>query len=216
MGLVLKTTIYMIRHGECAGNKENRIRGRMDFPLNENGIIQAKALAAALKDKGITKVYTGPLKRASKTAEILCDVLDVPLEVSEGFNNISIGVWENRIKAELMAEEPDRWNTWLNRPEELVIEGGETIDMVRLRATEALKRIVSEHAGETLAIVGHRGTLKPLLCGALGIVSPYYWRLHFDTASYSILTYDEVQGYCLVGLNYTEHLKGISIVQEFD
>ena len=33
-----KTSIYLIRHGECAGNRENRVRGRVDFPLNGNGI----------------------------------------------------------------------------------------------------------------------------------------------------------------------------------
>ena len=48
-----KTTVYLIRHGECAGNKENRIRGCVDFPLNENGVLQAHALAEAMKDKKI-------------------------------------------------------------------------------------------------------------------------------------------------------------------
>ena len=63
-----KTTVYLIRHGECAGNKENRIRGCVDFPLNENGVLQAHALAGAMKDKKIDYIYTSPLSRATSTA----------------------------------------------------------------------------------------------------------------------------------------------------
>ena len=212
----LKTTIYLIRHGECEGNKEKRIRGHMNFPLNENGIIQAKALAAALKDKGIKHIYSSPLVRATKTAEILCEAIGADYETAEGFNNICIGVWENRLKAELAEECPEMWDTWLNRPEELIIEGGESLDAVKERSLKALAKVIEEREGETLAIVGHRGVLKPMLAGALQIAKPCYWRLHFDTASYSVLTHDHIHGYCLMGLNYTEHLKDIPIIQEFD
>ena len=99
-----KTYIYLIRHGECAGNKERRIRGCIDFPLNENGLLQARALAAALKDKGIEYIYSSPLSRATTTAKILGDAIGIPYETRDGFCNIHIGIWENRIKAELAAE----------------------------------------------------------------------------------------------------------------
>ena len=184
-----KTTVYLIRHGECAGNKENRIRGCVDFPLNENGVLQAHALAEAMKDKKIDYIYTSPLSRATSTAAILGEALGLPYEAREGFCNIHLGPWENRIKAELAVEEPEKWQTWLNQPEELVIEGGETLDQVRDRALAEL---------------------------ALGVQRPSYWRLHVDTASYSVLTFDSLHGYCLMGLNFTEHLKGLRIIQEFD
>ena len=129
-----KTSIYLIRHGECAGNKENRIRGCMDFPLNENGVLQAHALAKAMKDKNIEYIYSSPLSRAMTTAGILGDALGLPYEGREGFCNIHLGPWENRKKAELAVEEPEKWQTWLAQPEELKIEGGEPLDEVRDRA----------------------------------------------------------------------------------
>lgn len=211
-----KTTIYIIRHGECAGNKEKRIRGHMDFPLNENGIKQANALAEAMKGRGIERIFSSPLCRATKTAEILSEALGIGYEPREGFNNICIGVWENRIKAELAAEVPEMWETWLNRPEELVIEGGETLDHVRERSLRELKSVIKEYEGRTIAIVGHRGTIKPMLAGALDINKPCYWKLHIDTAAYAVLTFDDTHGFCLMGLNFTEHLKGLPIIQEFD
>ena len=213
---VKKTTIYLIRHGECAGNKERRIRGQVDFLLNENGIIQAQALAKALKGKGITHIYSSPLSRAMKTSEIIGDEIGARFEANAGFNNICIGVWENRLKDELAAEVPEMWETWLNRPEELIIEGGEPLDKVKERSVKALHEVVKKHDGETIAIVGHRGVLKPMLAGALDVAKPCYWKFHFDTASYSVLTYDPLHGYALMKLNYTEHLAGIPIIQEFD
>ena len=186
-----KTFIYLIRHGECAGNKENRIRGCMDFPLNENGILQAHA-------------------------KILGDTLGLPYEAREGFCNIHLGPWENRKKAELAIEEPDKWQTWLDQPEELKIDGGETLDEVRERALAELDRVIGEHRGSNIALVAHRGVLKPLMAGAIGVMRPSYWRLHVDTASYSLLTHDSLHGYCLMGLNFTEHLAGLPIIQEFD
>lgn len=211
-----KTTIYLIRHGECAGNKEKRIRGCVDFPLNDNGLLQARALATALKDKNIEYIYTSPLTRATTTARILGDELGLPYFPREGFCNIHLGPWENRKKAELAELEPEKWQTWLDQPEELVIDGGETLDQVRDRALAELNRIIAEHRGATMAVIAHRGVLKPMMAGALGVRRPSYWRLHVDTASYSLLTFDSLHGFCLMGLNYTEHLKGMPIIQEFD
>ena len=211
-----KTFIYLIRHGECAGNKENRIRGCMDFPLNENGILQAHALAKAMKDKNIEYIYSSPLSRATTTAKILGDTLGLPYEAREGFCNIHLGPWENRKKAELAIEEPDKWQTWLDQPEELKIDGGETLDEVRERALAELDRVIGEHRSSNIALVAHRGVLKPLMAGAIGVMRPSYWRLHVDTASYSLLTHDSLHGYCLMGLNFTEYLAGLPIIQEFD
>lgn len=213
-----KTFIYLIRHGECTGNKEGRIRGRLEFPLNETGIKQAHALAAAMKGKGIEYIYSSPLSRAADTAKILGDALGLPYETREGFNDICIGTWENRIKAELAVEQPEKWKQWIEDPDNVSFEGGESMAEVRRRTLAELNKVVSEHPGSTMALVAHRGVLKPLVSEALGIGIPSYWRIHFDTASYSLLTYDDDQGFCLMGLNYTQHLTdaGLSVVQEFD
>ena len=55
--------IVFVRHGESIGNKENRFRGRFDFPLNENGIRQAQLLRDELKSYRFDKIYSSPLSR---------------------------------------------------------------------------------------------------------------------------------------------------------
>ena len=211
-----KTSIYLIRHGECAGNKENRVRGRVDFPLNENGMAQAEALALAMMDKGLAHVYSSPLKRALTTAETISRVCGCGLSSDDSFSNIRLDPWQGRLKSEIAASEPELWNTWISDPESLVLDGAETLDQVMERSLAGLQRLMEKHKGETFAVVSHRGVLKPMLSGALGIAKPRFWRLHMDTGSYSLLTHDDVHGFCLMGLNYSEHLRNLPLVQEFE
>ena len=211
-----KTSIYLIRHGECAGNRENRVRGRVDFLLNNNGIAQAGALAKAMKGKNLTYVYSSPLKRALSTAEMISDICGCGLSVDDSFNNIKLDPWQGRLKSDIASNEPLLWNTWINDPESLSLEGAETLDQVMERSLSGLQRLIEKHRGETFAVVSHRGVLKPLLSGALCIEKPRFWRLHVDTGSYSLLTHDDIHGFCLMGLNYSEHLKDLPMVQEFE
>jgi len=44
------TTIILVRHGETDWNKEKIFRGRIDVPLNEKGLMQARRTAAALRE----------------------------------------------------------------------------------------------------------------------------------------------------------------------
>src|SRR5690606_8759396 len=65
--------IAMIRHGETDYNKKRLVQGRMDNPLNSEGIHQAETLGTYLRDNNETfdVLISSPLKRALKTAEIV-------------------------------------------------------------------------------------------------------------------------------------------------
>ena len=63
--------IYLIRHGETDWNKERRLQGRKDIPLNENGVQVAKLTAESLSQVKFDKVYSSPLKRAFETATLV-------------------------------------------------------------------------------------------------------------------------------------------------
>lgn len=62
-----------IRHGETDWNKDFVLQGQNDVPLNENGINQAKERAKTLSLDGFTEIFSSPLQRAWKTAEIIKD-----------------------------------------------------------------------------------------------------------------------------------------------
>ena len=65
--------IYIIRHGQTDQNLAFRIQGQRDFPLNETGEAQARDARDKFSALGIEfdRVYTSPLSRARRTAEIV-------------------------------------------------------------------------------------------------------------------------------------------------
>lgn len=205
-----RTTILLARHGECRGNIEGLFRGRVDFPLNERGLRQAAELGAALRPYIPKAVVTSPLLRAKDTARAIAAACSIPVEEDEGFNNTCLGIWEGRPKKEIAGLYPEQWKIWLENPERLAVEGAESMDDVLRRSMAALDRGVAKYRGKTFAAVTHRTVIKPLLAGCLGIPSPYFWKVHMDTGSYSILVHDDLHGYSLFSLNRTDHLSGFT------
>ena len=205
-----RTTVLLVRHGECRGNIEELFRGRVDFPLNETGSRQAEEVGEALRSFQPKAVFTSPLLRAKSTAEVIAARSSIPLIIDEGLNNTCLGVWEGRPKKEIATQHPEEWKLWLENPEALSIEGAESMDNVMIRSRECLDRIVKEYEGKTVAVVTHRTVIKPLLAGCLGICSPYFWKIHMDTAAYSVLHFDNLHGYSLFSLNRTDHLSSFT------
>lgn len=202
-----RTIILLARHGECRGNVEGLFRGRVDFPLNENGLRQAHALGNALCPFQPIVVATSPLLRAKSTAEIIGEACSAPVIVDEGFTNTALGIWEGRPKTEIAREYPEQWKIWLENPEKLSVEGAESMDNALHRSMASLDRLVEKYRGKTVVAVTHRTVIKPLLAGCLGIRSPFFWKVHMDTAAYSVLTFDDLHGYSLFSLNRTDHLS---------
>jgi len=63
--------ICIIRHGETDWNKEGRLQGREDIPLNDEGIKQIEETAEYLKKDKWDIIITSPLSRAKQSAEII-------------------------------------------------------------------------------------------------------------------------------------------------
>lgn len=72
------TRVALLRHGETDWNRERRIQGRTDVPLNGRGRTQAAEAARRLTGEW-SRVVTSPLARARETGSILATALRLPL-----------------------------------------------------------------------------------------------------------------------------------------
>ena len=205
----MRTTIILVRHGECSANIEERFRGRCDFELNELGRQQAEQIATAIHKLSPSALYSSPLRRAVQSLEPASQILGLEINIEEDLTNISFGAWEGRKKSDIAHEQPELWNLWKQRPEELSFPGMESLDAVGRRSRAVLDRLVQVHAGGTIALCTHRTVLKPLVSYCLEMTPPWFWKFHFDTASISILTHDE-RGYSLFSLNRIDHLTQLN------
>ena len=63
----MKTTLYLVRHGQSLGNLNEQMLGHTDLDLSELGYRQAAATFERLKDTHFDAVYSSPLQRAYNT-----------------------------------------------------------------------------------------------------------------------------------------------------
>ena len=66
---------YLVRHGQTDWNKEGKIQGQTDIPMNGEGVRQMNELADRIVREGITfdKLIASPMDRARKSAEIIAE-----------------------------------------------------------------------------------------------------------------------------------------------
>jgi len=151
------TTILLARHGETDWNRDLRVQGHSDTPLNEVGREQARALAAALAGERIQAIYASDLSRARETAEIVAGTRELEVRLDPELRERNFGSWEG-----LTREEID------GRFGESSVPDGETNDEVRERVLGAVHRIVALHPGQEVLVVSHGGALNSLWHHASG------------------------------------------------
>ena len=89
--------VYFIRHGETDWNIVKRLQGATDIPLNENGIALAKATSEGMKDISFDVIFTSPLKRAYRTAELIRGERKVEIIVDDRIREICFGDYEGLV-----------------------------------------------------------------------------------------------------------------------
>lgn len=66
--------LILVRHGHTCLNipgKDERLRGWLDIPLDEQGLREAEETASLLTDYPVEAIYSSDLRRARQTAEVL-------------------------------------------------------------------------------------------------------------------------------------------------
>ena len=142
---IKEKTFYFIRHGQTDWNAKHQAMGITDIPLNLTGEEQSQAAIAQFEGLKISTICHSPLKRASRTAEILNEALHCELHPIEELKEFNLG--ENTGK--VIGKWFDEWIEG-NR-----IPGGETFKEFVERALLGLNKAL-EHKGPIL-IVAHGG-----------------------------------------------------------
>lgn len=200
------TSIYLVRHGQTAWNKEEIFRGRTDIPLDKTGLKQARLAGEYFKGMVIQGIYSSPLSRAWQTAEQIALFQNLKAQPIEGIIDMSFGNWEGHALKEIERIDPETYRQWREEPHLARLPGGETLDDVQFRAMASLKEVIEKHPGETLVLVSHRVVNKVLICGILGIDSSHFWQIAQDTTAINLIRYKKGR-YILSLMNETCHLK---------
>jgi broad specificity phosphatase PhoE len=209
--------IILIRHGRTAWNagegQDERFRGVLDMPLAEEGAVQAQVTAHYLARGSLAAVYSSPLQRALRTAEIIALPQGLAVQALPGLSSMDYGEWAGQVHADVARRWPDLYGSWRHDPFSIQIPGGESTADLRDRAMAALRTAIAHHTdGETLIFVTHQVVAKVLVCALAGLPNGAYWQVCQDLCNLSRFDYDQTTGiFSVVSLNDTCHLApGIS------
>jgi probable phosphoglycerate mutase len=215
----LATRVIIVRHGQSSYNSLKMIQGRCDESvLTEKGCEDARKVGAALSSLNFDAVYSSPLQRAKKTAEVILSYLPGAPEIRTPSNlmEIDLPLWEKLCKSDVKEKFPDDYRCWKERPHEFCMsiptpEGiKEHFPVLSLyeQAKEFWQEILPRHQGGTILIVAHNGINRCLLASALGIPPALYHSIQQSNCGINVLNFAGGLGELvqLESLNQTSHL----------
>lgn len=187
------TEIYVVRHGETDWNKQGRLQGQEDVPLNERGRAQALACGRALEKTRFQRIYTSPLSRARETAEKIARFQACPVTEEAGLLERDYGALSGLTLAQREAfaatGRPDGMEPWeslarralsaLNRCADAAGEGGRALLVSHGAWINALLAVLSDHA------IGMGKTVLKNTCVSI---------LRREGGAWRILSYNELPG----------------------
>ncbi len=145
--------IYVARHGVTQWNLDNRISGRTDIPMIEEGIRQAKKLAEEVAPLGVDLMLVSPLQRTRQTAEIISKRCGIPWEVDERLIEHNFGTFEGKQRTDPEFQRIRR-NFSCRYP------GGESPFDVAARVYPLLDEVRTKYADKTVLLIGHGALVR--------------------------------------------------------
>lgn len=158
--------LYIVRHGETEWNKERRIQGQADIPLNEFGRLLAKKTAKGLADINFDLCYSSPLSRARETADLILAGRSVPVIEDGRLAEMAFGEYEGRCCSKSGWDLPEGFRRFFDGPDRyLAPEGGEDFAQVKKRTGEFLKELYEkkEYRESNILIATHGAALAGIL-----------------------------------------------------
>ena len=201
------TEIILARHGETEWNVGEIFRGRIDIELNETGLRQAELLAEYLSGIKIDAVYSSPLRRALKTAEMIVGYHKLEVEIAPGLMDFDYGEWQGLPHQQVKDKYKELYAEWINSPDQVKMPTGESLDDVRERAMGVVSEVIAKHEG-IVVLVSHRVVNKVLICALLGLDNSHFWNIKQDTCGITTFTYENKR-FVLTEHNNTSYLKPI-------
>lgn len=159
--------IYFYRNGLTDSNLEGKYIGHTDVPLSEDGIKQIKQMKEDYDYPYVEAVFTSPLKRCKKTAELVFP--DKQAIVINDLIEYNFGEYEGRTAEEL--KENELFARWLSGEPGVEPPFGESNEAFANRVANCFIKIVDGllKTGTTKAAIFTHGGVIMYLLSAFGI-----------------------------------------------
>ena len=184
------TRVILVRHGQTKWNVELKYQGHSEIELTPTGLQQAELVAARLAKEPIAAVYSSDLGRALMTAQRIAAVHSLSVTPVKGLREYCFGEWEGLTYQQISARWPDISVNFFKNPDDVRVPGGESFGEVKARGEASVQQLVAQHPDQTIVLVSHGGTIRTILCAALGLHLNRVWSIRQDNTAVNIIEYN--------------------------
>lgn len=156
----MKTTVYLVRHGQSVGNLHDQFIGHTDIELTELGRQQARLAAQYLKDLPVDAIYSSDLMRAYDTAMETAKLKGLPVIKTAGMREIYGGQWERKVFPTLRESHGEDFSVWCDDFGNARCTGGESVLELQERIVGEVRRIAEENPGKAVMIFCHATPIR--------------------------------------------------------
>jgi probable phosphoglycerate mutase len=203
------TKILLTRHGHVEGIEPKRFRGRVPLDLTARG--RAGAAAVAERIAGAWRpslIYTSPMGRCIETASAIAKACGIAVTTCDDLLDIDCGAWQFTTYQDAERQDPALFAAWFSTPHLVRFPGGESLQDLAARVTNALRMVLANHPDDTVVLVGHDSVNRALLLALLDLPLSAYWRIAQEPCCLNEI---DVTGatICIRRINETRHLDAL-------
>lgn len=151
--------IYLVRHGETDWNKHRLCQGRIDNPLDDKGMEEAKTLGKKFKEENMSfdLFVASPLLRAQETLKIIMHEMNIsaPIITDSSFLERDFGELEGKTVAEadkiISTNQTDQ------------VKGFEKNTIIQERVYRGIIKLAAKYPDKKILIISHSHAIKSLL-----------------------------------------------------
>lgn len=180
--------IIFLRHGQAENNIKRLLAGRTPgVNLTPKGIDQAERIAQFLKPFNISTIYTSPIERAVKTAEIVAKHNSLDYKLDERLIELDMGKFTGMEYDTIFEKHGNVFFKFYDGELEIAHNGVETFAQVKNRVLSMLDHVLNVHNDENVLLVTHMDPIKAAISTIMNLDANSLFELIIENASITVI-----------------------------
>jgi len=181
--------LILVRHG-AVDAAPGLCLGHTDVPLSAEGFTATQRLAASWDGAAPRFLFASDLKRAQQSAQVFAARFAIEPLGDSRLREVDLGAWDGKRWEEIAASDAARYRHWADNWVIQEAPGGESFaDLIRRTGSWLSALLGSTREEDTVLAVAHAGSIRALLCHALGLPPARALALTVDHARASRVSY---------------------------
>jgi len=181
------TKLILVKYCQTCWNKENRLQGAVNIPLNSEGIKEARKISDELRGFDIEGLYSGSTLCSVSTANEIAKPRKVKVKKISELNELNHGVWQGLYMKDIKKRYKKQYSIWKTSPVSGCLPQGETMSKAYDRAVSAVHKIIDRHKGEDVCIVSGSVILSLIKCNFRNIDLTNIWKAALDKKTWEAI-----------------------------